>query len=553
MLKHILTVAIVAGIAKGSSEDPFRYSGDKNNAPWLNTVHDQIPEDEIAPKGNIVPSSIQGVDFAEIAPPSSSDRDKDEGSSGEAQPLWGTDDLVHSGSILSWGWLSMDHAENGNIYVAVLKRTFDSVEDTVFIYVSYDGGDTWEAFPPIYYPAGDEVYQVELIVGPGTNPWIYTFTRSVNWGQTSTGALVMRRIRADSSAWDWVYIASPGDSLGHFSVDRDLNGNLYLAYLRLLSSGDWRVYRTRSTDEGLTWDSPISVSTGNRDWPEIASGAEDKIYITYEVDDELIRVGAYTNWSSPIFTDIESGDGEEEYQPSVAASRMQPAGSQTAWIIYVNDHNPNKDIHYTYTQDGGQTWMSGSYWPPTNTPHDVWEMHHPHINVSYDYPYDINSVVVSVPSSTWDSLVFAWASSNDPSTWNDRGVYNDYRITSEYGAKIDIVYDAGGSIFVYREYGMGNVWSDYWFNTAVEELGKKRKIVATPYTVKPVKGGALLRFVLPSGKVTTIEVYSSTGRMISSVRKHFDAGFNTYRISLPDPGVYFIKLDDKKAKAVTVE
>lgn len=522
----------------------------KADAPWLHPDNTQIPEDEIGNRGIILPPVEQTVDMAKISPPSTLERDMDTGQSQDGQIMWGTDQLVHSGGALTFGWLSMDHAENGELFVTTLKHQ-GGTADTIYHYGSMDG-NTWTAFHHMY-PApstyGDTILQQEVIVGPGTNPWIYTFFHSKRTGQVNTGGIYLRRMRADSTTWDWITIATPGDSIGHFGVDRDLNGVLYLVYMKQTSTG-WRIYRTRSQDEGMTWDGPYTVSSGDRNWPQIASGAENKQYIVYEADGELIRVGAYQNWSPGTFTDIESGDGEYEFQATVAASRQQPAASQTAWIIYANDHNPNIDIHYTYTQDGGSTWASGTPWPPTNSTHDVWEMHHPWVVVSYDYSIDLNSVVVSVPSTTWDSVVFAWASSSDPSTWNDRGVHNDYRVTGEYGARVDLTSGIGGAGIVYREFASGEVWFDYWWNTDVKELGKPH--ILSSYNVTPVKGGALLKFTLPYGKMTKINIYSPSGRNLKSIEKYFGSGLNTYRVSLKT-GIYFIRIDDQTAKIVTVK
>ncbi len=550
-IKYLIAGMMIIGAGKYlGSQSITTGEGILQTGPWVHPQPDQVPEDEIYPSGTIIPVNTV-FDWAENSPPSPYRENLDTGNSGNGELKWGNDIQIHSGGTLTFGWLSMDHAQNGELFVTILKHE-PGTADTIYHYGSLDNGVTWIPHyamypsPSIY---GDTILQQEVIIGPGTNPWIYTFFHAKRTGQTNSGGIYLRRMRADSSTWDWITIATPGDSIGHFGVDRDLNGNLYLVYMKQYSGG-WHIYRTRSQDEGLTWDGPNTVSSGDRNWPQIASGAENKQYIVYEADNELIRVGAYQNWSPGPFTDIESGDGEYEFQPTVAASRTQPAASQTAWIIYANDHNPNIDIHYTYTTDGGSSWAAGTPWPPTNIGHDVWDMHHPWVHVSYDYSADINSAIVSVPSTSWDSIVFAWAFSSNPSTWNDRGVYNDYRATGEYGARLDITSGMGGTGIVYRQWGSGNVWFDYWWNIGVEELGKVKALYS--YNVIPTRGGALIKFTLPHGKMTRINVYSPSGRNLKSIEKYFDSGVNTYRVSLKT-GIYFIKIDNQTAKIVTVK
>jgi hypothetical protein len=80
----------------------------------------------------------------------------------------------------------------------------------------------------------------------GTNPWIYAFMRSTIQGSANSGALILRRMKADASTWNWIYIAQPGDSIRRFAVDMDENEVLYLAYERILPSGDIRIYAVMS-------------------------------------------------------------------------------------------------------------------------------------------------------------------------------------------------------------------------------------------------------------------------------------------------------------------
>lgn len=552
MYKYMMMGLVIVGVLFGSQEVSTG-EGKMVTGSWITPDKNQIPDEETGNYGSTIPVNPV-FDWAENSPYMPDLPLEDNGNGGGGGNIeWGTDRLVFSGPNLTLGWLSIDHNENGDLYVTILKKTPGSGSvDTIYHYYSSDG-IVWVPFvrinpsPNIF---GDTILKQEVLVGTGSNPWIYTFFLSKKVGTPNSGGIYMRRVRADSSAYNWITIAVPGDSIFDFAVDRDNNGNLYLVYRKLVGS-DYNIYRTRSLDEGATWSSPVLVGSGNRRDPEVACGNEDYFYIAYVVDDTILRIGRYINFSSPVFRDVQT-EGEPEYTPSIAASRISPGASQTAWVLYRHYHPSANvyDIHYAYTTNGGSSWTSGEPWPPTNIPHNTWLMHHPWIIVAHDYSFDVASAVVSVPE-TYDSLVYAWADASNPSNWLDRQVLNDHDLTAEYGAKIDISPKIGiWDIAIYRQWGTGKVWADFWANVNAKE--NLRILYSSPYSVSFDNGFVIIKFSLPYGKNLKINLYSVSGRNLKSIEKYFDSGNHTYRISLPKTGVYFLKIDDRTAKVITV-
>lgn len=173
---------------------------------------------------------------------------------------------------------------NKRTYVTILRRISD-VDDTVLHYYS-DDGLNWSEWYHVHYPAGDEIWQTEVLIGRGTNPWIYTFMRSKVQGSAGSGALILRRGKADASTWDWIYIAQPGDSIRRFAVDMDENEVLYLAYERILPSGDIRIYAVMSImptpQMGGSWTysvwPPMNYNYGDIQYPWVETS------IDYPVD-----------------------------------------------------------------------------------------------------------------------------------------------------------------------------------------------------------------------------------------------------------------------------
>ncbi len=546
-IKYLMVSVILTEINSLSAKSPL-YPDNPIKGPWLYEVQNQIPEEEIVSHGNAIQDNSIPDISAIISVPRIERKEENGNSGGEIE--WGTDKLVRSGSY-NLRWISLSHSSdmtNKPNYVAVLRYVTGSDYDTIFHYYSTDGIN-WTSWLPIWYPDGDEIWQVEVLVGRGTNPWIYTFVRSTVSGTPNDGALILRRWRADGSTGDWIWIATPGDSIGRFAVDMDENEVLYVAYLKQAGATTWNLYATRSTDQGLTWETPIWVSSGNRKDPEIAIGKGNYFYISYVVDDSIVRIGRNTNGLSGTwnFANVET-DGDGEYMTSIAASRQQTPPNQTAWCLYRHYHsNTNMyDIHYAYTTNGGSNWTYG-VWPPMNYPYG--NVRYPWIETAFDYPYDI-CVALGTTYQSFDSIITVWANAGAPNSWQDRAVINEHDATGEMPNKIALNIVLGGTTVFYRQYGSGNVWFDWWWNVGIKEIVKN---VPSSYSIFSKNGYAILKFNLPYGKNLKIDIYSSSGRDINRIERYFSAGNHTLKIDLPGKGVYFFKLPDRTEKVINIK
>ncbi len=543
-IKYLIIGIILAEINSLGAES-YLYPDNSIKGPWLYEVQNQIPEDEIAPRGNVIQDNSIPDISAIISVPWIEREEKNGNSGGEIE--WGTDRLVRSGSP-NLRWISLSHSAdmtNKTNYAVGVRFVTGSGIDTIFCYAS-DDGKIWNLWTSIV-PPQNEVRKAEVLVGRGQNPWVYVFYVDYGYQQANSGAFRLLKRKADGSSVNFIVIAAPGDSIEDFAVDMDENEVLYVAYLRRLDATTWRIYRTRSTDQGSTWETPISVSTGNRNNPEIGVGAPNGyVYISYVVDDTIIRIGSYINWSNPTFTDIET-DGDPEFTPSIAASRS--ASTLTAWCLYRHYHsNTNMyDIHYAYTTDGGSNWTYG-VWPPMNYPYG--NVRYPWIETAFDYPYNICVALGTTYQSQFDSIITVWAYASTPNSWQGRAVINEHDATGEMPNKIDLNNYLGGTTVLYRQYGSGNVWFDWWWNTGVKEIAKN---VPLSYSIFSQNGYAILKFNLPYGKNLKIDIYSSSGRDINRIERYFSAGNHTLKIDLPGKGVYFFKLPDRTEKVINIK
>ncbi|MDD5572936.1 MAG: hypothetical protein PHQ71_04100 [Candidatus Hydrothermia bacterium] len=526
------------------AESPMEFT-EMVDAPWLHLAGSQTPIEEMYEiKAGVQDLSI--VDISETVPVNCERKGEENEGGGNGRILWGTDVLVSSGSSSVY-WISHAHSADMSSkrnYAAVLSHYSGSIYDTVSHYRS-DNGLGWTLWAPIYHPYGNEVWQVEVLVGRGANPWIYTFTRSTNAGTPNSGALGLRRMRDDLSEVNWAQIALPGDSIGNFAVDMDEDEVLYIIYERELPSGGTGIYATSSTDQGLTWETPIFVDRGVRRNPDIAIGKDNYLYVAYVVNDSIVRVGRCNNgiYGLWVFQDIET-DGDEEYNPIIAASRMQTPPSQTAWVLYRHFHSSSSvyDVHYGYTVDGGVSWIYG-VWPPMNYAYG--NVRYPRVATSIDYPYDL-CAALGTSLGSYDSVVTAWAYASDPTSWHNRQVVNDYDATGSFPNSIDLNYARGGSTVLYRQYGSGNVWFDFWFNVGVNDAIPRdfsNTIISSTNKVR-------VKFSLPNAGSVDLSLYNISGQRLNSMDMLCNAGWNFVDLDLPSSGVFFLTVGDNTIRII---
>jgi hypothetical protein len=440
---------------------------------------------------------------------------------GQGHVDWASDVLVRSGSVPTFGKLSMDHSVDGHVFVALYDPA-NAPTDTIFHYVSLNNGATWAEWP---YPiAGDgsigRLSDVEVRVGDETpTPWIYTFAL---YQSGSVSGLWCRSLLEDGSSFLWTEIAAGGDTISQVSADRDNNPPYYI-YTTYKGNGG-NLFGIRSPDDNATWDTFTYITGSANTHSEMAMGTSGPFYVTYQVDTTTIRIGRNDSYlgGSWVFNDI-VGQGVSEWWPTIAASRTQAPASQTAWVVFRNNHGGTAiDGHYGYSTDGGATWTA-QVWPPTNY-YSSATPNYPHIRVGYDYAYDINSVVCPIYISSFDSLIMTYAAASDPTNWVARQIVNEHGQTGEFGPKIDLTNGMGGPGIAYREYGADRVWFDYWFNTSGVEIGTGNMTPNGGFLLaearpNPVSRTTSIAFSLPKSGNVELAVYDIAGRKVATLAK----------------------------------
>lgn len=550
-MKKVFVVLLVLCFMPAMAESISSCPPEPQNNPWFLElrVRGEADAEQMEPG---IASGMEGiVDRGELAAPSGVSREVlDVGSSSDESLRWGDDVLIMSHGDPTLGKLSTDQDEqNGDMYASLLVP-HTGVDDSVYIYRSQDGGATWQYFA-FSYSSGHAggISDQEILVGHEEDTtWIYNFL--VYDG--SSGGIWVKRFRPDGSN-DWVQIVEDGDSIENISVDRNIENpqHVFLAW----SNTDGDIDMLSSSDYCETWGNHRNVASASEE-VSVCAGGDGYVYIAYVREDTLVRVARYTNnliLPSFNFESLEVDD-EEEHDPSVAAARTAPGSSQVAWVVYHHSHPTAEDIHYGYTTDGGSSWTY-SPWPPTNTSRTVWEMRDPYVRVSYNS--GLARAVATVPGTDMDSVVYAYSTISTPATWESREVHNDYRVTGEFGARVDYSIDCSGGYFVYRQYASPEIWCEAWDFSGIDD-GETDNFVNVNLAPNPTNGTSILSYTVEKEGFVRIALFDISGRVIKSLlNESRSAGVYSLTIdnsNLP-AGVYFIKVnspDGVSTKAMTV-
>jgi hypothetical protein len=422
---------------------------------------------------------------------------------------WGGDILVGAPSYKSSGRISVDNdTGTGDIFVCLLNRD-TSVYDTAHIWRSTDGGATWHYHPRVTggtFAGHINDAQILCGYGPGDTTWLYFLEA------TSGQGLRIRRTTPDGLTFRWKVIDTT-TTIVRVALDRNTERTEHLFCVWEESDGDIRAMS--STDAGATWAHAVHVSS-NRRGVSFAAGGGGYGYIAYmdDTDSSYYLIARFdSNLVSSIwkFSTVDSASDQRFREVAIAADRTAPGDSQVAIALATCRYTGNDSIYprYSWTLNGGTSWSS-SFWPVTDQARTTWLAHSPRIRRSYDSP--LFRAIVSMPETTaaWDTIVYAYTTASDPTSWAGRGTYNDHRNTDE--ASHDLGYsslDTGGFI-TYRQYGASNVWFDGWSNYT--------GIIAAPTPVQSrglttVFGGEV-NLMLPKRSRVNASVYDLDGRLV---------------------------------------
>jgi hypothetical protein len=450
---------------------------------------------------------------------------------------WGDDILVGEPSYHSSGRISVDDDDaTGDVFVCMLHKDATTA-DTAHIWRSTDGGVTWQQHWPIVGNSGvvGDLNDAQILCGhgPGDTTWLYVVSAASNAG------LRIRRSTPDTSKFLWVTIDTATNIL-RVAVDRNVEDpeHIFCAW----ENANGQIYAMSSTDAGATWANRVYVSSG-RHGVSIAAGGAGYGYVAYmdTLDSTYYRVGRFKNnlvtpnWT---FVDVDTGSIRRFREVSIAADRTAPGDSQVAIALatYRRTDNNNIGPRYGWTLDGGTSW-SANFWPVTNQSRSTWLARFPRIRRSYGS--DLFRAIVSMPetTTTWDTIVYAYARAGDPTNWLERGEYNDNRNTGEVSHDIGYSNLTNGGFIAYRQYGQAKVWFDGYSFTGVSA----DPLLLQPRRMTVVFGGGA-NLALARRALVRVSAYDQGGRLVRQIfsgmmdagQHHLDPGVSG--------GVHFLRV-----------
>jgi hypothetical protein len=246
-----------------------------------------------------------------------------------------------------------------------------------------DGGQTWGG--SIQAAAGSNNGDPAAAIG--LNGWFYVGYIAANLGQGvahSTDA---------GDNWTHVQVASGGLlDKNHLWIDNSSSspyeGNLYSAWTNFFGANDNEIELSRSTDGGLSWSSPINISSAvgagsHNQGVNIQTGPNGEVYAAWSI---------YDSWSSDetAIGFAKSADGGATFEPATRiienirgirfthTSKLMRVNSfpvmavdisggpnhGTIYIVWANigvpgeNIGPDIDIYMIKSTDGGSNWST---------------------------------------------------------------------------------------------------------------------------------------------------------------------------------------------------
>lgn len=277
------------------------------------------------------------------------------------ESFWGNDLMVHAGGAED---ISLVSADGDTLYLAALQRNYGSSDDTVYIYRSANGGDSWTLSGILYFPAS-EVAQIELLdfYGPLGPSYLLLFSR-----YTPTGRIWVTRIKPNGSIENFIAV---NESAQDFAVDRNYPGSNYRAIMVYDSSGVIRSVRSEPTSYASVWQDNVSTGTLGRD-VGFAYGYNGSNYLTFNggASGNLYLWANYnyadpTSWAIANREILETGNTDTTKQADVVASRHDTS-AQTIAVVYTHEISGTENLRWA-RKTGGSGWTSQMGWVTNNT------------------------------------------------------------------------------------------------------------------------------------------------------------------------------------------
>ncbi len=467
-------------------------------------------------------------------------KEKNEGDPADGEVLWSTDILVSSVTAGSGQDFDVDYQTH---YLFVTVDTDHLTYDSVIVYISKDGGLTWDIFLNSYNSSGS-VENPKVRVARDENGDLWICSMAIWVDSPDDRKLYLRRMKIDSTQNYWELVA---DTVYYYDMDADIGDSAYL-YVTYVPDILNTIYAGRNHLDGSGWTDHTLIFLNPETDPEpaIAAGVDGQVGIVFieqrlPGDQEEIRFKRSTNHGASWITSQQVSNNNGQYPlsyPDVAFARQ--SSNNPGWIIATFGATSNGDnIAYYYSQDAGISWAYGGTIGQSSNDENM-----PALRSSKSF----GSVTLAYNQDLGDSTMFSWASSSNPDSFSTPVKVNDYDATGYWPPTAGWLYNNYNwySAVIYSSWREGyKTYLDWFNNTGVEEENQEDNVRFISVTGTYANPDIVYRVITP-GRVK-ITLHDVTGRLISKLVDG-EKRSGSYTVELDNglaSGVYFVKMSSQ--------
>lgn len=451
---------------------------------------------------------------------------------------WADDVIVFPGEVGTGQDFDLD-ASTGDLY-AILD-TYHATNDSIIVYRSQDGGETWDFWRATYSSTGAVSNpKIRVAIDSGGQTWVCMMYIS-NMG------LRIRRMTPDQS--ESMYEGITADAVSFADLDADIGSGAWL-YATYVPGGTNNVRAARNALDGAGWigDQQLFFETEVTGYPAIAAGINGTVGVAF-VDDRLtdpaqVRIKRSTdygvNWAGS--QQVSNSAALNLHNPDIAFSRNSP---QEGWIIATFEWADYDNLGFYYSTDSGGSWTYGDIFYPSGDDQNMGSLRSTKSS---------GSVTLSYNSDPGDSVMFAWSSVSDPSSFSDPYRINDFPVTGLWPSCAGWMSTGGSySAVIYTDYANNYRVMYDWFDnsTGIDGDGAYAGPAALNSSPNPFSAGTRISFTLTQNAPVNISIYNTAGQLVRTLAEGqtFSEGENSVNWdgrtaggTMAAPGVYFCRV-----------
>ena len=468
---------------------------------------------------------------------------KSESPAGELDGRWGDDIMIYDGEVGTGQDFDEDEA-TGDIYAVF--DTYHSTFDSLLVYRSTDGGDTWNFWRASINSDGSVTNpKIRVARDAGGQTWVCMFGIWIE--PSGDQILYMRRMKPDQSQSAWESVC---DTVVYADVDADIGDGawVYVTYIPMNSGFD--IYAARNYLDGDGWkdDQWLFMNPEIYPYPQIAAGAGGNVAVTF-VDDRIttnneIRIKRSTNYGSTWISSEQVSNNSGAYAISQTDIAYSHGSTQTGWITssfyVVNNYN----LVYHYSTNSGVNWTDGGLIGASSGDEN---------SSSLRCRKATGALTVAYNADPGDSAMFTWTIASNPTNFTTPVRINDHSATGVWPPCAGWITRGGGgySAIIYSNVGYYNPYFDWFGNPGIEEKpGKEISAGFVKLAPNPSRNFAKLSYMLKKEGNVKISLYDATGRSVDNlVNEAKPAGEHTITIDTKNrtAGIYFLKVKTPEA------